>query len=362
MSIIDKFDWKAIMYATQKKRFSSSVGTRIKIFDKMRSLISNTMSLHQVVNRLLGRKKPHHIYTQPDAAFLYAVSEGLRAGKSLSEVLREWATPGEVMIIKAGEDSGNLQESFETIKTLLEKQAMMKKAVIGELGYPIFLIILLFVMIIGFAKFMLPTLVDMSSPDRWDAKSQALYSLSTTFNENWVTIVISIIVLGFLIGYSIPKLRGPIRNRLDNFPPYSIYKTIQSGLLLISLGTLMSAGVSFRRALVSIQENSGPYLSDRVKEIVDNVDKGMDNGKAINTKFIGEIGNDIEDYASGASIEEALRDLGNSAINNTVESIKKKAGYVKTFALFLVGGFIIWMYGSFMSIVNEVTNQASNAF
>lgn len=355
-------DWKTLSFSIQKKRFQSSIGVRIKIYDKMKSLISNTMSMNQVVNRLLGRKKPHQIYTQPDTAFLFAVSEGFREGKSLSEVLKNWATPGEVMIIKSGEDSGNLQEAFDTIKTLLVKQATMKKAVIGELGYPLFLLILLFAMIIGFAKFMLPTLVDMSNPDNWDAKSQALYSLSTTFNENWVIIITTILVSSILIGYSVPRLRGKVRDKLDIFPPYSIYKTIQSGLLLISLGTLMSAGVSFRKALVSIQENSGPYLSGKVGEIVDNVDNGMNNGKAINTKFIGEIGDDIEDYASGASIEDALKDLGNSAIDNTVESIKKKAGYVKTFSLFLVGGFIIWMYGSFMSIVNDVTSQASNAF
>lgn len=359
---INMVDWKTLMFSIQKKRFQSSIGVRTKIYDKMKSLISNTMSMNQVVNRLLGRKKPYHVYTQPDAAFLFAVSEGFREGKSLSEVLKDWATPGEVMIIKSGEDSGNLQDAFETIKVLLIKQATMKKAVIGELGYPIFLIILLFSMIIGFAKFMLPTLTEMSNPENWDAKSQALYSLSTTFSDNWLVIILTVVISSILIGYSVPRLRGPVRDRLDHFPPYSIYKTIQSGLLLISLGTLMAAGVSFRRALVSIQENSGPYLSGKVKEIIDNVDNGMDNGKAINTKFIGEIGDDIEDYSSGASIEEALRDLGNSAIDSTVESIKKKAGYVKTFSLFLVGGFIIWMYGSFMSIVNEVTSQASNAF
>jgi type II secretory pathway component PulF len=357
-----KYNWKEVMFNLQRKRFASSIKVRVKMYDKMRSLISNTMSMNQVINKLLGRKKPHQIYTQPDTAFLYAASEGFSQGKALSEILKDWATPGEVMLIKSGEDGGDLQRSFETIKNLLEKTASMKKAVIGELGYPIFLMILLFGMIVGFAKFMLPTLTSMSDPENWDAKSKALYSLSTTFDENWVLIVISIIALSFAIGYSVPRLRGKIRDRLDSFPPYSIYKTIQSGLLLISLGTLMSSGVSFRKSLVSIQENSGPYLSEKVKEIVDNVDSGMDNGKAINTKFIGKIGNDIEDYSSGSSIEEALSQLGNSAINDTVESIKVKAGYVKTFSLFLVGGFIIWMYGSFMAIVNDVTTQASSAF
>jgi len=357
-----KYNWKEVMFNLQRKRFASSIAVRVKMYDKMRSLISNTMSMNQVINKLLGRKKPHQIYTQPDTAFLYAASEGFSEGKPLSEILKDWATPGEVMLIKSGEDSGNLQQAFETIKNLLEKTASMKKAVIGELGYPVFLILLLFGMIIGFAKFMLPTLTSMSDPVNWDAKSKALYSLSTTFNENWVAIVVSIIVLCSVITYTVPRLRGKLRDRLDSFPPYSIYKTIQSGLLLISLGTLMSSGVSFRKSLVSIQENSGPYLSDKVKEIVDNVDSGMDNGKAINTKFIGRIGDDIEDYSSGSSIEEALSQLGNTAINETVESIKVKAGYVKTFSLFLVGGFIIWMYGSFMAIVNDVTTQASSAF
>ena len=109
-----KYDWKILMFNVQRKRFSSNVAMRIKMYDKMRSLISNTMSMNQVINKLLGRKKPNQIYTQPDTAFLFAASQGFSEGKSLSEVLKEWATPGEVLLIN--------QEKIVVIYKKLSKQ------------------------------------------------------------------------------------------------------------------------------------------------------------------------------------------------------------------------------------------------
>ena len=51
-------------------------------------------------------------------------------------------------LVKAGEESGELEKTLDRIKNLLEKQANIKGKVIGTLMYPMFVIVLAFFIII----------------------------------------------------------------------------------------------------------------------------------------------------------------------------------------------------------------------
>lgn len=344
MNIKDILLWRA------KRKFSKSPEKRLKVYDKMRSLVSNTMTVNQVINKLLARKKPSDLYMQPDAAFLNNVSEGYRKGYSLADTVRGWGDAGEIMLIRSGEETGKIDLALSRTIGMMEKMIGMKKAVKAEITYPIVLFIMLFVIVIGFAKFMLPILTQFGDPEEWDIIAQALYYFSTWMSDNWIFVVL--FVMGFiqLISYSLPRFTGPIRDSLDKIPPYSIYKSIQSGILLISVGSLMQSGIPFRKALENIREEATPYLKLKIEEIIENIDRGMDNGKSINTKFIGKIGDDIEDYASGANIEAAMEKLGDNAINDTLETIKTQSSIARIISIALVAGFVLWIYGAFVLI------------
>lgn len=344
MSFKDILHWRA------KRKFSKSPELRIKVYDKIRSLVSNTMTVNQVINKLLARRKPSERYTSPDAAFLANISEGYQKGQTLSDTLRGWGQPGEIMLIRSGEETGAIDESLKKTISMMEKMIMMKRSVKSEIAYPIVLFIMLFVIVIGFAKFMLPILLQFGDPQDWDIIALSLYYFATFISDFWVLMVLSILGLINLVAYSLPRLTHPIRNSLDKIPPYSIYKAIQSGLLLISIGSLMKSGVAFRKALESIREEATPYLRVQIEEIIRNIDAGMDNGSAINTDFIGEVGNDIEDYSNGSSIELAMEKLGDSAIEETLETIKKQSAIARMISIVLVAAFILWIYGSFVLI------------
>ncbi len=341
---------KTILLNRARKKFNKKPELRLRVYDKIKSLLSNSMTSNQVINKLLVRKKPSELYTKPDAAFLSHVSESYRKGLSFGDALRGWATPGEIMLIRSGEETGKLNEALEKTIEMLNKMIQMKKEVKSQITYPIALFVALFVIVIGFAKFMLPILTQFGDPEDWDLIAQSLYYFSTWVADYWIVVLVLIYATIQLIAYSMPRLRGPVRESLDKIPPYSIYRSIQSGLLLISIGSLMKSGVSFRKSLESIRKEATPYLDDKVKEIITNIDKGMENGKAINTDFIGDIGDDIEDYASGANIEEAMEKLGDMAIQDTIESITRQCSIARIVSIILVAGFVLWIYGSFVLI------------
>lgn len=343
-------DYKDILRKRAKRKFSKSPEIRLRVYDKIKSLLSNSMTSNQVINKLLARKKPSELYTKADAAFLNHVSECYRKGYSFSEALRGWGSPGEIMLIRSGEETGKLNEALERSIDMLNKMLNMKNEVKSQITYPIVLFIALFVIVIGFAKFMLPILTQFGDPEDWDIIAQSLYYFSTWVADFWILVVICIYGLIQLIAHSLPRLTGSTRKSLDKIPPYSIYKSIQSGLLLIALGSLMKSGVQFRRALENIRNEATPYLAEKIDEIIDNIDKGLDNGKAMNTEFIGDIGDDIEDYASGSNIEEAMEKLGDLAIKDTIESITKQSSIARIISIALVAGFVLWIYGAFVLI------------
>ena len=64
-------------------------------------------------------------------------------------------------LVKAGEESGELEKTLDRIKNLLEKQANIKGKVIGTLMYPMFVIVLAFFIIIIMLTFVFPAFKDM---------------------------------------------------------------------------------------------------------------------------------------------------------------------------------------------------------
>ena len=64
-------------------------------------------------------------------------------------------------LIKAGEEAGELEKTLGRIKDLLSKQAAIKAKVIGTLMYPMFVIVLAFLIILVMLIFVFPAFKDM---------------------------------------------------------------------------------------------------------------------------------------------------------------------------------------------------------
>lgn len=50
-------DYKDILRKRAKRKFSKSPEIRLRVYDKIKSLLSNSMTSNQVINKLLARKK-----------------------------------------------------------------------------------------------------------------------------------------------------------------------------------------------------------------------------------------------------------------------------------------------------------------
>ena len=332
--------------------FNGNLKRRKIMFEKYQTLLGNGMPYQQVTKRLLKRVEGK---ITPESAFLENVIRQMNEGRKFSDALRGWATPNEILIIAAGEESGEDIRSLEQCVALMEKLIKMKKTIVNASIYPAFLMIALFGVITGFAKGMMPILLDFSDPLTWTGSAQNLAAFSTWIADNIILLIIAMTFLFWLMGKSLGKLTGKFRDKiLDHIPPYSIYREIQSGLFLVSLATLLKSGVSFKKSLEFIIQESPIYLENKVQEILYNIDEGMGEGEAMNTDFIGDVGDDIEDFSAGSTIEHTLAKLGDQVVNEKLDKIESSAGILKAIAMICVFVYILWAYSSFITITQSM--------
>lgn len=122
------------------------------------------------------------------------------AGSTFADTLARYPNVfGHIFIglIKAGEESGELEKTMGRIKDLLTKQANLKSKVIGTLMYPVFVIVLAIVIVLIMLLFVFPAFKEMfEQQDKalpWI--TQAMINAGDFLKEYWYLIPF------FLIGF-----------------------------------------------------------------------------------------------------------------------------------------------------------------
>ncbi len=118
-------------------------------------------------------------------------------------------------LVKAGEESGELEKTLGRIKDLLSKQAAIKGKVIGTLMYPMFVIVLAFIITIVMLVFVFPAFKEM-----FESQDKALPFITTMMinagdylKTYWYTIPIFIVAF---ISFCIVMVKWqPAKNLLD---------------------------------------------------------------------------------------------------------------------------------------------------
>lgn len=161
----------------------------------------------------------------------------IMAGSTFSDTVARYPKIfGQVYIglVKAGEDSGELEKTLERLLELLKKQAAIKSKVIGTLMYPCFVILLAMVIVTVMLVFVFPAFKDMFENQGKELPwiTSTLMSLGTFLKTYWVLIpiIFGTVIFGtiFLLNWEPSKrkidniaLKIPLINDLINFSNFS---------------------------------------------------------------------------------------------------------------------------------------------
>lgn len=340
-----------LWYAHIAIRFYSS--ERLEFYRKLMALLRNRFSLMDALERLYSiaskdGKNPDDTVAISTAFWMQSV----RNGSTFSEALKGWVPGTEILMLSVG-DVAALDVALQHTVRVVEGMNKMRSLIWGAVSYPLFLMMMVAFLIWAVAKYMVPPMVEAVPGIIWRGTARSLVDLSEFVDKHPILLfsIVPIIVVLFLISF--PYWSGKSRAKVDNLPPWSIYRIFIGVSWLLSLSALVKAGMPVSKAMRALgDEGASPYLKFRSTRALMYVNNGDNLGEALyhtRLKFPDdEIIGDLRIYAELDTFPDALENLANNWLEDSIRQIEAIAGVLNGVAILMISVFLAWtVWGTF---------------
>ncbi len=299
---------------------------------------------------------------------LQSVSQDIQSGISISGAMSKYPQAFSnfyVNMVKAGEESGKLTETFNFLADYLERSYELNSKTRNALIYPAFVIFTFIVVMVLMLVMVIPRLsaILIESGQKIPIYTRAVIALSDFFVNYGIFFLLFIAVAGIFVWRSSRSAKGKMR--IDNLKitlPYfgTLYRKIYLSRIADNMDTMLSAGIPIVRAL----EISGDVVDNRVYEsILSEALEEVKGGSTISNAFakhpempaimvqMVKVG---EETGSLGSILKTLAKFYRREVDSTVDTL---IGLIEPAMIILLGlgvGFLL------TSILVPIYNIASS--
>ena len=333
---------------------------RLKLYRKIASLMRNRFSLMDALDMLHdGASNGGKNNGEPMAIAIAAWGKGLNNCKTFSEVLKGWAPDRERLMLSVG-DVSDLEGALMNLIKVTEGTTKMIRPIVGAITYPAFLMMMCVLIIYAIGVYMVPPMIDAAPNVRWHGLAKNLVDLSAWIKDNWL-IAFSVlpIVMG-VIYFTISIWTGMIRAVFDNMPPWSLYKVFVGISWLLAMAALVKGGTPVSTAMRALRRDATRYLKERIDKTLIFINNGDNLGQALAKTGLNfpdkEVVNDLKIYSELDNFEEALDNMANECLEESVIMIEEKAGILNMVALLAVGGVIAWAVMGTFEMQDQITS------
>lgn len=269
----------------KEKKSAFSAGTHVRIKEKELALICSQFSI------ILGTGLPVMRCVEMVASqsrnkrtrrMLEKVAEDIGAGYSMAQSF-ENNMPGLpktfIETVRAGEQSGALEECFKRLHKYYDKTAKTKAKVISTLTYPAMVIAVAVIVVIIMVK-AIPAFGDVFAEmgTEMPAVTKGLIAVSNFFVGWWWLILLILALLGIL--YTLAKRTEKGRVAISSFslkhaPLRRLHSMSAAGQFANTMATMLAAGLPVPKALDVVSQVIGNYVfSVGVREVKQSVERG----------------------------------------------------------------------------------------
>ncbi|MBQ9236030.1 MAG: type II secretion system F family protein [Alphaproteobacteria bacterium] len=354
-----KFNTVEEYYAKMIISFSNK--TRLKLYRKIASLMRNRFSLMDALDMLHdsasnGGKNPG----EPLAIAIAAWGRALNNGKTFSEALKGWAPDRERLMLSVG-DVSDLESALLNLIKVSEGSTKMIRPIVGAITYPAFLLMMAVLIIYAIGVYMVPPMIDAAPNVKWRGMAKDLVDLSGWIKDNWIIAFSTLPVVMAVIYFTISIWTGRIRVFFDAIPPWSLYRIFVGISWLLSLSALVSGGTPISTAMRALRRDASRYLKERIDKTLVYINNGENLGQALDKTRLNfpdvEVINDLKIYSELDNFEEALNNMANEWLEESVIVIEQKASVLNMVALLAIGAVIAWAVMGTFEMQDQITSS-----
>ena len=344
--------------------FRLNTEKRVALLRKLASLLRNDFTLMNALGRLEmiesnGGKKPN----EPFAIVMRVWQQNLERGMSFSDTTRGWLPDEETLLVTSGNIS-NLVVALENTTRVIESARRIRSAVRSAVAYPLFLLILTFGIIVMVGLYLVPPLVEVAGSDViWRGAARGLIGMSDFTIKYWYMFVVGFLILVFVVGLSLNNWSGRLRAKFDKLPPWNIYKIHISVGWLMSLSSMISAGITMPDAIRMLADNASRYLRSILEEVLHYIANGDNLGVALaragrdfpNKEIIG----DLMIYADMTDFDKNITSIANDYLDDSVRKMESISNVLNSVGIMLVSAIIAWVVLGTFQMQDQITAALS---
>lgn len=282
---LDKIHQKGL-YCTDYSQTAAKAKKTVKKFKtkdlafncrQLSAMLSSGLTLVKALD-ILSREQP----TEAAKTVWQDIYENVQKGESFSSSLQMHAGTFPqflISMVNAGESSGSLDVIMQRMSDHYAKENKMNNTVKGAMMYPMILLVLSVVIVIGMFTFIMPVFRDMfENPDAMPTLTKAMFAISDFIKDRWYILIALVIVavLGVRYALKVPSIRYKFDKLLVKGPAFGpLIVTIYTARFSRTLSSLYSSGIPMVECLErssAILGNS--YIDEKFKNVVDEVKQG----------------------------------------------------------------------------------------
>lgn len=343
-------------------KFEFGASQRLKFYAKLSQLLENGVPLDTALSQIQKTtvRTKGSVLPVLYARWRRSVANGMNFGKCLAPYIPS----SEAILLETGADSGRLVDALRNAHQSVEQQSKVKGAIIKSSAYPFVLILMLIGALVLCSFMVIPTFEQIIPIEQWEGVPYMVAIASQFIREKGLLILIGLIGLTTLVTLSMPRWAGKSRIAFDNIVPYNFYRMWQGSAFLLSVSSMMAAGVKLdEMSLGRISKNSDPYLRTRVKAIQRWMSAGANFGDALAQAGYNfpdpELISDLQIYANLKGFDKNITKITNDWVGELIETVQSAMQVVNFIVLFLIAVVIGLLITAFFGIFQQI-NSSTN--
>lgn len=272
-----------------------------------------------------------------------------RKGASMSSVLAKYPDdfdPVFITMVKAGEDSGSMDKSFDYLSKQLLASYELSQKVKGAMIYPSVIIAAMLGNAVIMVAFVLPRIstVFLNLNVKLPPVTKLMLQFGQFVGSHTAVTMIGILVLGLLAGLAVylKKTRLALLALLAKLP--AIRKTLNEidvSRFARTLSTLLASGVAIIQALeVSAKVISQPKLKAQAENFAEGVSKGQSLSDIMSADKVGFPHIVVQTVRAGersGTLDTVLLEMAEFYENEVDYSLKKVTSLIEPILMLVIG-------------------------
>lgn len=349
-----------------KKREKKLNGKEISEFCReLSALLGSGVSVVRSFNIICKRQS-----TPKLKAVYNDIAVQIKRGVPLSDAMAmQGRTFPEMLInmIKAGEASGKIDQTFEKMSVHYEKEYRMSNTIKSAMAYPKMLGGLLVVIVFALFTFIMPKFFDLFEDMELPILTRIVMGISTFFTENIFLIVIiaaSVGIAGYIILqiYAVRRMIDKIKIKLPKIG--NLMKIVYTSEFARTLASLYASGMNIVESL-QIAKNTVPnvYIREQFEPAIRSLRSGVALSEVLSNidGFDMKLSQTVEVGEETGRLEAMLVSTADSYEYESQQAIDKIISVIQPVMIVGIAGIVLVIVGAVMLPIFSLYSDIDSA-